>query len=111
MAVLNATAVGREVVHSGGTRLVQALQAGGVRQAAQAIPSKAGSATLLHAYRVGFSCTLNELLVIGAILAFAGSLLALALVRQKDFVPSYAGDGAPGGGAALSSEPTPAAVA
>ncbi len=111
MAVLNATAVGREVVHSGGTRLVQALQAGGVRQAAEAIPSRAGSATLLHAYRVGFSGTLNELLVIGAILAFVGSLLALALVRQKDFVPSYAGDGAPGGGAAPSSEPTPAAVA
>jgi hypothetical protein len=49
---------------------------------------------LLAAYRVGFSGTLNELLRIGAVVALVGALLALALVRQKDFVPSFAGDGA-----------------
>jgi hypothetical protein len=43
---------------------------------------------------VGFSGTLNELLRIGAVVALLGAVLALVLVRQKDFVPSYAGDGA-----------------
>jgi hypothetical protein len=33
-----------------------------------------------------FISGLNELFLIGAIVAFAGALLALVLVRQKDFV-------------------------
>lgn len=72
------------------------MQAGAVRQAMEALPGPARS-VLLAAYRVGFSGTLNELLRIGAVVALLGALLALALVRQKDFVPSFAGDGARAG--------------
>ncbi len=92
-AVLAATRTGQEVARHGGTLLTQALQAGAVRQAVQTMPAPARSA-LLAAYRVGFSGTLNELLRIAAVVALLGAVLALALVRQKDFVPSFAGDGA-----------------
>jgi EmrB/QacA subfamily drug resistance transporter len=92
-AVLAATRAGQEVVRHGGVALTQAMQAGAVRQAMEAMPGPAQS-VLLAAYRVGFSGTLNELLRIGAVVALLGALLALALVRQKDFVPSFAGDGA-----------------
>ena len=92
-AVLAATRTGQEVARHGGILLTQALQAGAVRQAMQTMPAPARSA-LLAAYRVGFSGTLNELLRIAAVVALLGAVLALALVRQKDFVPSFAGDGA-----------------
>ena len=45
---------------------------------------------LLQAYRVGFSATLDHLMVIGAVIAFIGSIGSFALVRQRDFVPSFA---------------------
>jgi EmrB/QacA subfamily drug resistance transporter len=92
-AALKVTRTGQEVVHRGGSLLTEALQAGAVRQAMQTMPGPARS-VLLAAYRIGFSSTLNELMDIGAVIAFVGAVLALALVRQKDFVPSYAGDGA-----------------
>ena len=60
MAVLSATVAGREVLRRGGSELVGALQAGGVREAAAAIPSAHAQALLLHAYRVGFSHTLQR---------------------------------------------------
>lgn len=91
-AALDASPTGRQVIHHGGTLLTQALQAGAVRQADQTMPG-AARAVLLAAYRVGFSSTLNELMDITAVVAFVGAILALALVRQKDFVPSFAGDG------------------
>jgi hypothetical protein len=107
-AVLATTRAGQQVARHGGVVLTQALQAGAVRQAMAAMPGPARS-VLLAAYRVGFSGTLNELLRIGAVVALLGALLALALVRQKDFVPSFAGDGAraaaPGGPAGPASEP------
>jgi EmrB/QacA subfamily drug resistance transporter len=105
--LLSATSIGREVVSRGGSALSEALQAGGVRQAMAAIPSLPARATLLHAYRVGFSSTIDELMLIGAVVAFVGAVLALALVRQKDFVPSYAGEGAPAAGAAPAAAAAP----
>jgi len=97
-AALRATPVGHQVAAHGGTALNQALQAGAVRQAAQAIGYGPARSALLSAYRVAFSGTLNELLVIGAVVAFVGSVGAFALVRQEDFVPSFAGGGPAGGG-------------
>ena len=79
--VLNSTAAGQQVLHQGGSALGAALQSGSLREAAAAIPPPART-TLLHAYRIGFSHTFNELMVIGAVVAFAGSLLTLVLVRQ-----------------------------
>jgi EmrB/QacA subfamily drug resistance transporter len=85
-AVLTASAAGREVLRRGGEQLVGALQSGGVREVAAAIPSAQAQAVLLHAYRIGFSHTFNVLMVIGAIVAFIGAVSALVLVRQSDFV-------------------------
>jgi EmrB/QacA subfamily drug resistance transporter len=93
LAVLNASPLGHQAIAQGGRQLDSALQAGAVRQAAQGITFAPARQALLHAYRIGFSGTLNELLIIGAIVAFIGSVATFVLVRQKDFVPSYAGDG------------------
>jgi EmrB/QacA subfamily drug resistance transporter len=105
-AVLAATRTGQEVARHGGVLLTQALQAGAVRQAMQTMSAPAQSA-LLAAYRVGFSGTLNELLHIAAVVALLGAVLALVLVRQKDFVPSFAGDGARTAAASASSTAGP----
>jgi hypothetical protein len=70
---------------------------------------------LLHAYQVGFTSTLNHLLIISTVVAFAGSVAAFALVRQRDFVinqafgpPGAAPTGGPRSGATA---PAPAAAA
>ena len=59
----------------------------------------------MHAYRIGFSHTFNELMVIGAVVAFVGSLLTLVLVRQRDFVHNMVGGGRRGRGPAGRSAP------
>jgi hypothetical protein len=82
---------GQLVLHHGGAALGAALQSGGVREAAAAIPSAPARAALLHAYRVGFSQTFNELMVIGAGVAIIGAVCTFALVRQKDFVYNEVG--------------------
>jgi hypothetical protein len=62
------------------------------------IPFPGARNALLDAYRTGFSSTLNELMIIGAVIAFLGAAFSLTLVRQKDFVPSGPADAPPGGG-------------
>ena len=89
LAALGNSAAGQAVVAHGGVALKSALAGGGVRQAMGAIPSAASRQALLDAYRVGFSATLNHLMVIGAVIAFIGSVGSFALVRQRDFVPSF----------------------
>jgi EmrB/QacA subfamily drug resistance transporter len=88
-AALRASQVGREVLARGGAALHGALTGGAVRQVAAAIPSAPARTALLQAYRVGFASTLHHLMIIGAIVAALGSIGAFALVRQRDFVPSY----------------------
>jgi EmrB/QacA subfamily drug resistance transporter len=90
MSVLASTADGRSVIAHGGAGLKTAILGGGVHQAAAAIPSAASRAALLNAYRSGFSSSLNSIMLIGAIIALIGSIAAFALVRQRDFVPSFA---------------------
>jgi hypothetical protein len=94
---LRHSAVGRVVLHQGGAGLAAAMTAGEVRQTLPHIPV-AARATLLHAYKVGFATTMDNLMVIGAIVAFVGTVGAFALVRQRDFVvmggpPPAAGTG------------------
>jgi hypothetical protein len=73
-----------------------ALTAGQVQAVAHSPGmSPAARATLLHAYRVGFSGALNDLMVIGAIVAFIGAVAAYCLVRQGDFVVSGVAGAAP----------------
>ena len=94
--VLNSTPAGRLVLQRGGSELSGAMQSGSVREAAAAVPAPARN-VLLHAYRIGFSHTFNELMVIGAVIAFVGAVLTLVLVRQRDFVHNMVG--APAAGA------------
>jgi hypothetical protein len=98
-ALLNQTAVGHAVLHRGGSQLTAAMAAGQVHQVAAQIPLPAARAALLHAYRIGFSSTLNHLMIIAAVIAFVGSIAGFALVRQRDFVvPGGPGGGGAGGG-------------
>jgi EmrB/QacA subfamily drug resistance transporter len=92
-AVLTTTVAGQEVLRRGGAALAGALQSGGVREAAAAIPSAHAQAVLLHAYRVGFSHTFNLLMAIGAVVAFVGAVCSFVLVRQRDFVYNVVGSG------------------
>ncbi len=94
--LLRQTAVGRLVLHQGGSQLVAAESAGEVHQAASKIPVPAARSELLRAYHVAFSTTLNHLTIIGAIIAFVGVIGAFILVRQRDFVIPAGGGG--GGG-------------
>jgi EmrB/QacA subfamily drug resistance transporter len=91
---LQSTASGQAVLTHGGQGLGAALTTGGVRQVAASIPPGAGRQALLSAYQDGFATTFNHLMGIAAILAMVGAIACLFLVRQKDFVPSFA----PGGG-------------
>jgi hypothetical protein len=95
--VLNQSAVGKEVLHKGGSELAAAMAGGGVTQAAGQIPLASARSALLHAYHIGFSTTLNHITIIAAIIAFAGSLGGFLLVRQRDFVVP-AGQAPAGGG-------------
>jgi EmrB/QacA subfamily drug resistance transporter len=87
-SALGSTPTGQAVVAHGGAALQGAVLGGDVHQAAAAIPSAAARAALLDAYRVGFSSTLNTIMVIGAVIAFVGSIGAFVLVRQRDFIVS-----------------------
>jgi EmrB/QacA subfamily drug resistance transporter len=85
LSALGSTGAGREAVHALHGRIGGALVSGEVRALARGLSEPARSA-LTHSYRVGFTGALSEILVIGAAVALAGSLLALTLVRGRDFV-------------------------
>jgi EmrB/QacA subfamily drug resistance transporter len=89
-AALASTATGRQLVAHAGHTLNTAFIEGGVRAVAAALHSASESGVLLHAYRVGFTATLDDLTRIAAVIAFLGALAAVLLIRQRDFVPSYA---------------------
>jgi EmrB/QacA subfamily drug resistance transporter len=71
------------------------LTAGGIRgsqahQIAHAIATQrggggVGQAAAAHAAQVAFISALNDILVVGAVVAFAGAVLGLLLVRSSDF--------------------------
>jgi EmrB/QacA subfamily drug resistance transporter len=87
---LNGSPAGQAVASHGGAALQGALVGGNVHAAITALPSQAARAVLLHAYRVGFSATLDRLMIIAAVIAFIGAVASFILVRQRDFVPSFA---------------------
>jgi EmrB/QacA subfamily drug resistance transporter len=64
-------------------QLVEAASAGNLDQAVAAMPPQARE-TVAAAARDGFLSGLNEVLVLGAGLAFVGALLALWLVRERE---------------------------
>jgi EmrB/QacA subfamily drug resistance transporter len=87
---LASTPGGRLVLAHGGTRLSAAIAEGGVREAAATIPIGAARHALISAYQVGFTTAFNHLMSIAMVVSFIGAVAALALVRQRDFVPSVA---------------------
>jgi len=89
LAGLAASSTGREVLARGGAALKGAITGGGVRQASAAIPSLPARSALLHAYQSAFASTFDHLMTIGVVVAAIGAIGAYALVRQRDFVPSY----------------------
>jgi len=65
--------------------VAEAVARGGVREAVVAAPPEAGEA-IAAAARESFVAGLDEILLVAACLALAGGLLALVLVRGRDFV-------------------------
>jgi hypothetical protein len=68
-------------------QFAQAVSSGGTQQALQAVPAslRSQAETLAHS---AFISGLNRILVVAAIVLFTGAVLALVLVRQRDFVAS-----------------------
>jgi EmrB/QacA subfamily drug resistance transporter len=75
-----------EVVASGGSRAAEQLPHPGV-----------SSAQIAQASNEAFVSGFNEILLIGAILCFAGAALGFLLVRSRDFVQPTAGPPEPSG--------------
>jgi hypothetical protein len=72
-------------VASHASAIAQGVASGGGREALTSVPAQSRD-IVQHAATHAFVSGLNELFVIGAVLAFAGALLTFALVRQSDFV-------------------------
>ena len=75
-----------------GRRLTSAFTGGGIHEAAASIHSVGVRDALVSAYRVGFTSTFNHLMIIATVIAMVGAVGSLALVRQRDFVPSVTED-------------------
>jgi EmrB/QacA subfamily drug resistance transporter len=74
-------------------------QGGGARVGLAALPAQARPAAV-HAVRAGFVAGLNELFLVGAILAFVSAVLTLILIRGSDFEVSARGESGPSPAAA-----------
>jgi EmrB/QacA subfamily drug resistance transporter len=68
-----------------GNDLAHAVSAGGTPRAIGAVPPTARP-RLEHAIHAAFTAALNDILLVAAVVAIVGGLLALALVRSSDFV-------------------------
>ncbi len=69
--------------------LAEAVSSGGTRAAAKVTPP-GQRIEVVHAAKVAFVGAFNEILLIGAIIAFIGAALGFALVRTSDFVTAPA---------------------
>jgi EmrB/QacA subfamily drug resistance transporter len=83
--------------------LVEATSSGTLPQAVATLPEQA-QATAATAAQQGFISGLNEILLLGAILSFAGAIAALWLVRERDIERETLV------GTAFEEEPDPAVV-
>jgi hypothetical protein len=64
-------------------QLVEAASSGSLHQAVAALPPQARQG-VEHAAREGFLAGFNDVLILGAMVCFAGAVLALWLVRERD---------------------------
>jgi EmrB/QacA subfamily drug resistance transporter len=76
--------------------IAHAVAAGGAQKVLASVPP-AQRAQATHAIHSAFAGAMNEILLVGAIVAFAGALLGFALVRGEDFVAYGAPAPAPAG--------------
>jgi hypothetical protein len=67
-------------------QLGEAVASGGADQAVRLVPPGARDA-VAEASRIAFIDSFNDILLVAAVVAFAGALLALLLVRESDIVP------------------------
>jgi EmrB/QacA subfamily drug resistance transporter len=67
-------------------QLGEAVASGGAEQAVRFVPPGARGA-VSDAARIAFIDSFNDILLVAAVVAFAGALLALLLVRESDIVP------------------------
>jgi EmrB/QacA subfamily drug resistance transporter len=86
---LLSTPVGRTAALQHGAALRTAFVTGEIHSTAATF-GRAQAHAVDGAFSVAFASTLDHLMLIAAIVSAAGSILAYALVRQRDFVPSYA---------------------
>jgi EmrB/QacA subfamily drug resistance transporter len=101
-AALHASGHAQEILGAAHGQLGTLLESGNVSQIAGTLSPGAHSA-LINSYRVGFTDAFTDILIVGAVLALVGSLLAFALIRGRDFVAS--------GPPAVAHEPEPVSVA
>jgi EmrB/QacA subfamily drug resistance transporter len=71
--------------HRAVSHISEAVSSGGASAAARGVPAPVRG-VVEQAARRAFIEGLNEILVVAAVLAFAGAALALVLVRRRDFV-------------------------
>ena len=71
------------------SQIAHAVAAGGAQQVVTQIPPTARS-RVVEAVHAAFASALNDILLVGGIIAFAGAVLCFLLVRERDFVPSGA---------------------
>ncbi len=84
----------QQMAHLGAAKahaLAAALASGGGAQHAFAAVPPPARAQVSLALRSGFTDGMNEILLVAAALAIGGGLLALVLIRQRDFHPVAAG--------------------
>jgi EmrB/QacA subfamily drug resistance transporter len=76
------------------TEISHAVAAGGASQVIAAVPAdeRARATAAIHG---AYASTMNEILLVGAIIALVGAVLALALVRRRDFVTPGVPEGDP----------------
>lgn len=82
-------------------QLIEAASSGNLGAALNGVPEGA-RATVANATREGFLAGMNEILLLGALVAFVGGLLALLLVREHEIErDQMVGESAPAGDLAL----------
>jgi EmrB/QacA subfamily drug resistance transporter len=74
--------------------LAEVVASGGSKAAAAVVPPDA-RAQVAHAATVAFTTALNEIMLVGALIAFLGAAVGFALTRSEDFVPQGPPEAAP----------------
>jgi EmrB/QacA subfamily drug resistance transporter len=82
---LDAALAGAQLPRGAADHIAEAVSSGGATAAARAVPPQARELVANAAHKA-FIDGFNEILVVAAVLAFAGAVLALLLVRRRDFV-------------------------